>query len=148
MFNATENLLRVVRAYRDAADRGPVGGLRRKMFRLRHRFWSMVTGTDIGLGARLGQGLGLPHANGVVIHEDTVIGDNCMIMQQVTIGIIEAHPPTIGSNVYIGAGAKVLGNIRLGDRARIGANAVVLHDVPEDHTAAGVPATIRPTRKR
>jgi serine O-acetyltransferase len=66
-----------------------------------------------------------------------------MIMQQVTIGqLAEEYAPTIGSHVYIGAGAKVLGRIVIGDRARIGANAVVLADVPADGTAVGIPARI------
>jgi serine O-acetyltransferase len=105
----------------------------------------MVTGSDIDPNATIGRGLSLPHPTGVVVHRDAVIGDNCMIMQQVTIGqLAESFAPRIGNGVYIGAGAKVLGGVVIGDRARIGANAVVLCDVPADHVAVGVPARISP----
>jgi serine O-acetyltransferase len=81
---------------------------------------------------------------GIVLDHRCVIGDNVRIDQQVTIGIRwdEAAAPVIGSNVRIGAGAKVLGSIRIGDNVRIGANAVVLTDVPSGATAVGVPARI------
>ena len=132
------------RAARDQA--GPWAAVRRKAARLRHRFWSAVTGSDIVLGARLGERLSLPHPTGVVIHQDAIIGDDCMLMQQVTIGQL-AGPgvPVLGSRVYVGAGAKILGPVRIGDGARIGANAVVLTDVPANHTAVGVPAVVRAT---
>jgi serine O-acetyltransferase len=115
----------------------------RKLARSRHLLWSIVTQSDIEPRATLGQRLMLPHPNGVVIHEDAVIGDDCMIMQQVTIGMIgDGEVPTIGNNVYIGAGAKIIGKISVGDGARIGANAVVTQDVPANFTAVGVPARI------
>ena len=115
----------------------------KKIAHVRQRFWSVITHSDIGLGANLGDGINLPHPNGVIIHEKTVIGCNTMIMQQVTIGITDkGGPPDIGADVYIGAGAKVLGNVSIGDGARIGANAVVLCDVPARSTAVGVPAKI------
>ena len=85
----------------------------------------------------------LPHPNGVVIHEDAVIGDDCMIMQQVTIGMIgTGQVPRIGNGVYIGAGAKIIGKVEVGDGARIGANAVVVDDVPAGCTAVGVRARV------
>ena len=106
-------------------------------------FWSIITQSDIGLEARLGSRLMLPHPNGVVIHEDASIGDDCMIMQQVTVGMIgDGEVPTIGNQVYIGAGAKIIGKLVIGDGARIGANAVVLSDVPPNCTAVGIPARI------
>lgn len=144
------SLMTVVRAYRRYAGRpGPMAWLGRKYTRLRHRWWSAWTGSDILLGATLGERLALPHPNGVVIHETAVIGDDCMIMQQVTLGMVaDGGAPTLGSGVYVGAGAKILGPVSIGDRARIGANAVVLVDVPADCTATGVPATVRPTIKR
>ena len=115
----------------------------KQVARVRQRFWSAITHSDIGLGANLGAGLNLPHPNGVIIHEEAVIGCNTMIMQQVTIGITDkGGPPHIGADVYIGAGAKVLGKVSIGDGARIGANAVVLCDVPARSTAVGVPAKI------
>lgn len=118
------------------------------MSKWRFRVWSVICGTDIGLGASIGGGLRLPHPNGVVIHTDANIGNNCMIMQQVTIGQLAATgTPKIGNAVYIGAGAKVLGAICLGDHAAIGANAVVLMDVPSSRTAVGVPARLLPTQR-
>ena len=81
---------------------------------------------------------------GIVIHRRVVIGDNCEIAQHVTIGGRSGHAdvPVIGNQVFIGAGAKVLGPIRIGDGAIIGANAVVLKDVPPLAVVAGVPARI------
>jgi serine O-acetyltransferase len=115
----------------------------RKIARVRHTFWSILTQADIGLEARIGSGLMLPHPNGVVIHEEARIGDDCMIMQQVTVGMIgDGEVPTIGNRVYVGAGAKIIGKLVVGDGARIGANSVVLSDVPAGATAVGVPARL------
>jgi serine O-acetyltransferase len=108
---------------------------------LQHRFWSVVCGTDIPLNAILGGGLIMTHANGIVIHPDAKIGPNCLIFQQVTIGMgPKTGIPVIGGDVNIGAGAKILGGIHIGEHARIGANAVVLEDVAAGATAVGVPA--------
>jgi len=108
---------------------------------LRHRFWSVVTGADIPLGTKIGGGILLTHPNGVVIHPHAIIGPNCLIFQQVTIGTGNNDGvPKVGGHVDIGAGAKLLGNIIIGDHAKIGANAVVLNDVPPFATAVGVPA--------
>lgn len=108
-----------------------------------HRFWSVVTGADIPLNCKIGGGLILLHPNGIVIHPDAIIGPNCLIFQQVTIGTVYGKcPPVIGGHVDIGAGAKVLGNIYVADHACIGANAVVLKNVPAGKTAVGVPAKI------
>lgn len=120
----------------------------RKLARLRHAWWSFLTQSDIDPEACLGAGLKLPHPNGIVIHGDAVVGDDCMIMQQVTIGMIrEGEVPVIGNNVYIGAGAKIIGRVRIGDGARIGANAVVTRDVPPGDTAVGIPAKILARRE-
>ena len=125
-----------------------IGTVLRKYSRSRHLFWSVVTGSDIDPDAAIGSGLSLPHINGVVVHADAVIGDNCMIMQQVTVGQLgKNEAPVVGRGVYIGAGAKILGKVTIGDRARIGANAVVLCDVPPDSTAVGVPAKVLPPVK-
>jgi serine O-acetyltransferase len=113
-----------------------------KLAVLRHRFWSVVTGADIPLTCRIAGGLVMPHPNGIVIHPDAIIGPNCLIFQQVTIGIGDDRLPLIMGHVDIGAGAKVLGGIVVGAHAKIGANAVVLRDVPEAATAVGVPAKI------
>jgi serine O-acetyltransferase len=114
---------------------------------LRHRFWSVVTGADIPVNARLGGGLLLPHPNGVVIHPDAAIGVNCLIFQQVTIGATGGGVPSLGGHVDVGAGAKIIGNIAIGDHVVIGANAVVVTDVPDHATAAGVPARVRLSRE-
>jgi len=84
----------------------------------------------------------LPHPNGVVIHPSVVIGPNCLIFQQVTLGMAHGGVPTLGGHVDVGAGAKVIGRVRLGDHSNVGANAVVTIDVPEGATAVGVPARI------
>src|SRR5262245_60711811 len=110
---------------------------------LRHRFWSVVAGADIPLNCSLGGGLLLPHPNGIVIHPDAKIGVNVTIFQQVTIGgRIGGGVPVISGHVDIGAGAKILGHIRIGVHVKIGANAVVTTDVPSNAVAVGVPARI------
>jgi serine O-acetyltransferase len=114
----------------------------RKIAILRHRFWSAITGAEIPLGTRIGGGLLLPHPNGIVIHSDAIIGPNCLIFQQVTVGAGKQGAPRIGGHVDIGAGAKILGPISIGEHSKIGANAVVLNDVPPFATAVGIPARI------
>ncbi len=112
---------------------------------LLHRFWSVVSGADIPLNSQIGGGLLLPHPNGVVIHPQATIGPNCLFFQQVTIGADQRGAiPVIGGHVDIGAGAKIIGGSRLGDHACIGANAVVLCDVPSGCVAVGVPARVIP----
>ncbi|WP_323042384.1 serine acetyltransferase [Gemmobacter sp.] len=139
-WDPSRRLLRSIRRWQ--AARGPLG---RRWWVLHYRFWSVVTGADIPLSCRIGGGLVMPHPNGIVLHPDVEIGPNCLIFQQVTIGLVEATPkaPRIGAGVDIGAGAKVLGDVAVGDGARIGANAVVLRDVPAGAVAVGVPARIR-----
>ncbi len=114
----------------------------RKLAVLQHRFWSVVTGADIPLGSRIGGGLLIPHPNGIVIHPEADIGPNCLIFQQVTIGMGKGGVPRIGGHVDIGAGAKIIGSITVGNHSLIGANAVVLCDVPPYATAVGNPARI------
>lgn len=121
-------LLRSIRDYQHA--KGLFSGLRRKYAVLRHRLWSMITGADIPINASIGGGLLIPHPNGVVIHPHAKIGCNCLIFQQVTIGATSKGIPTIGGHVDIGAGAKIIGPIHVGDHAKIGANAVVRQNVP------------------
>jgi serine O-acetyltransferase len=139
------HLLRSIRRYqRHAGRRGPVSWCGRKWSVLLHRFWSAVCGADIPVSCAIGGGLRMPHPNGIVIHPNAIIGPNCMLFQQVTLGSGGVRPgaPIIGGHVDIGAGARVLGGVRLGDHCRIGANAVVLDDVPPSATAVGVPARI------
>ena len=116
--------------------RGIIAGILCKGLVLRHRFWSVITGADIPLNCQIGGGLLIPHPNGIVIHPDAAIGVNCLIFQQVTLGIRSGPGvPIIGGHVDIAAGAKILGPVRIGDHTRIGANAVVTKDVPS-HTIA------------
>lgn len=109
--------------------------------RSRHR-----TGVEIHPGATIGKGLFIDHGMGVVIGETAVIGDNCTIYQNVTLGGTGKHTgkrhPTLGNNVMVGSGAKVLGPFTVGDGARVAAGAVVLDAVPENATAVGVPARV------
>ena len=104
------------------------------------------TGIEIHPGAKIGRGLFIDHGSGVVIGETTEIGDNCTIYQNVTLGgtgkDTGKRHPTIGNNVMVGAGARVLGPFKVGDNSKIAANAVVLSEVPPNSTAVGVPARI------
>ena len=106
----------------------------------------ILTGIEIHPKARIGNRFFIDHGEGVVIGETTIIGDDVLIYQQVTLGGIGSEHgkrhPTIGNNVIIGAGAKVLGNITLGDNVRVGAGSVVLEDVPENSTVVGVPGRV------
>jgi serine O-acetyltransferase len=144
MYSHSKWLLKSIRDYQlHAGLPGHHHKLLRKYARLRHLFWTVVTASDIDPRTKFGSDLMLPHPTGVVFHGDAIIGDNCMIMQQVTIGMIgSGEYPTIGNNVYIGAGAKILGKVHIGNGARIGAQAVVLSDVPAHCTAVGIPARI------
>ena len=127
-----------LRPYKDSISR-----FRRRVIVIRYRFWSVVSGADIPFTCAIGKGLLIPHPNGIVIHPEAIIGMNCLIMQQVTIGTLEmGGVPVIEDQVDIGAGAKILGNVRIGKNAKIGANAVVLSDVPSGAVAVGVPARI------
>jgi serine O-acetyltransferase len=143
-------LLGAIRAYSRARQRrGIVATLQRKWAVLRHRFWSVVSGADIPLNARhLGGGLLLPHPQGIVIHPDAEVGPNCLLLQQVTLGTgPEPGVPRLGGHVDVGAGAKILGGVVIGDHAVIGANAVVICDVPAHALAVGVPAVIKRRRR-
>jgi serine O-acetyltransferase len=99
-----------------------------------------ATGCVIGRGAEFGPGFVLIHSNGVVINGAVRGGDNVLIEHQVTIGAEKRASPVIGSGVFIGAGAKIVGPVTIGDNARVGANAVVTKDVPAGTTVVGVPA--------
>ncbi len=105
-----------------------------------------LTGVEIHPGATIGRRLVIDHGTGVVIGETAEIGDDCTIYQGVTLGgtgkDTGKRHPTIGNRVLIGAGAKVLGPFRVGDGAKIAANAVVLEEIPADSTAVGIPARV------
>ncbi len=121
---------------------GIINSVQFRLAKISHIFWSLITASDINREAIIAPDMRLPHPTGIVIHAQSIIGQGCLIMQQVTIGQIGEGAPVIGNNVYIGAGAKVLGNIKIGNNVRIGANAVVITDVADNCTAVGVPAKI------
>jgi serine O-acetyltransferase len=120
----------------------------RHKLRLLGRFSSHIarwlTGIEIHPGARVGRRLVIDHGMGVVSGETAEVGDDCYFYHQVTLGVARAsggkRHPSVGNNVIIGAGAKVLGPIMVGDNARVGANSVVLENVPNDTTVVGIPA--------
>lgn len=106
-----------------------------------------MTGIEIHPGAQIGRRVFIDHGMGVVIGETAVVGDDVLLFHGVTLGGVSMSPgkrhPTIGDRVVVGAGAKVLGPLVVGSDARIGANAVVVKDVPECATAVGIPAVVR-----
>lgn len=131
------------------------------LYRLAHLFWQaevpfvprliseiarFLTGIEIHPGAQIGARLVMDHGMGIVIGETAVIGNDVMLYQAVTLGGVSLEKgkrhPTIGDRVVIGAGAKILGNIEIGDDCRVGANSVVLQDVPAGSTVVGIPAKI------
>jgi serine O-acetyltransferase len=132
-------------------------------YRIAHRLWArpalrgwarllaqlarFFTGIEIHPGATIGRRFFIDHGMGVVIGETTEIGDDVMVYHGVTLGGRSLNPgkrhPTIGNRVTVGAGAKVLGPLTVGDDSAIGANSVVTHDVPADSIATGIPAVVR-----
>lgn len=114
----------------------------KRISRILYRINRIVFSNDIPPSVKIGSNFKLPHFGlGVVIHPRTVIGDNVIIYQNVTLGCRnKVGPPLIGNNVLIGAGACILGNVRIEDNSQIGANAVVLHNVKKNMTVVGIPA--------
>ncbi len=104
------------------------------------------TGIEIHPGARIGKRLFIDHGMGVVIGETAIIGDDCLIYHQVTLGGMSAKDvkrhPTLGNNVMVGTGAKILGDIHIGNYAKIGANCIVIKDVEAHRTVIGVPGEV------
>jgi len=114
--------------------------------RLFSQFARFLTGIEIHPGAKIGPGFFIDHGTGVVIGETTIIGKDVTIYQGVTLGGTgnergKRHP-TLGNNVVVGAGAKVLGNIKLGNNVKVGAGSVVVRSVPDNCTVVGIPAEI------
>ena len=110
-------------------------------------YWTRIfTGIEIHPGATIGKGFFIDHGMGVVIGETAIIGDDCVMYQGVVLGGTGKEKgkrhPTIGNNVMISSGAKILGPFKVGDNSRIAAGAVVLHDIPANSTAVGVPAKV------
>ncbi len=110
------------------------------------QFGKFLTGIEIHPGAKIGKGLFIDHGTGVVIGETAEIGDNCILYQGVTLGGTgkgkgKRHP-TLGNNVMVGCGAKVLGPFKIGDNVKIAANSVVLDAIPDNSTAVGAPARV------
>jgi serine O-acetyltransferase len=145
LWDPGRRLLRSVRRYQAARRRGGLlGRIAAKYWALQHLGWSVVTQSEIHLTAEIGGGLLLPHPTGIILHPSARIGPNCAIFHQVTLGVVRdgQGAPVIGGHVDIGAGAKILGPVTIGDHAVIGANAVVTRDIPPGAVAAGVPARI------
>lgn len=128
--------------------------LAHKLYVKGHYFWARYvsqrgvrkTGIEIHPGAQIGEGLFIDHGNGVIIGETTIIGDNCTLYQGVTLGGTGKEQgkrhPTLGNNVMVSAGAKVLGSFKIGDNSKIGAGSVVLNEVPANSTVVGVPGRV------
>lgn len=115
-----------------------------KIAKLCDLFLRIVLSMDFPCTVKVGQGLVLPHLGlGLVVHPRAIIGDNCKIYQNVTIGCRNNEgPPQISNNVLIGAGACILGNVKVGDNVSIGANSVVLTDCPPNSVVVGAPAKV------
>ena len=119
----------------------------RLVARLLSQFTRALTGVEIHPGAQIGRRFFIDHGMGVVIGETAEVGDDVLMYHAVTLGgrsmeHVKRHP-TVGNNVTIGAGARVLGPVYIGDRVQIGANSVVVKDIPAGAVATGIPATIR-----
>lgn len=112
-----------------------------------YRIYAQKVNCEISPYAQFGKGIRFSHLNGIIIHRKVIVGENCSIRHQVTIGNKDScnvnSVPIIGDNVSIGAGAKILGPCSIGDNVTIGANAVVITNVPESSIAVGVPARIK-----
>lgn len=125
-----------------------------RLYRKGHYFWARwisqrgvrKTGIEIHPGAQIGKGLFIDHGNGVIIGETSIIGDNVTLYQGVTLGGTGKEQgkrhPTVGNNVMISTGAKVLGSFKIGDNSKIGAGSVVLEEVPPNSTVVGVPGRV------
>lgn len=129
-----------------------IGGVK-PLARLVELIGFIVNSNAISARANIGKGtVFYHHGCGCVVHDKTIIGRNCKIFQNTTMGskfsngLCEGGAPMIGNNVFIGAGAVILGNIKIGDNAIIGANSVVLRDIPANAIAIGVPAKIKSIR--
>jgi serine O-acetyltransferase len=128
----------------------PLRKLFSAVYKLLFKLVQIVAGIELPCEARIGRNFVIDHFGGIVVSGYAVFGDNCRIRNGVVVGLArvdEPCAPVIGDNVDIGAGAKLLGAIRIGNNVAIGANAVVLCDVPDDCIAVGNPAVVKPRRR-
>ena len=134
-------LVAYARSHPEAPHRLLAFAARMWLRRLRFRF-----GVDVPASTQVGSGLYMNHPNGIVVHSEAVIGRNCNLSQDVTLGEANrgrnAGFPVLGDGVYVGPGAKIVGAVRVGDNAAIGANCVVTRDVPENAVVVGVPGRV------
>lgn len=135
----SRQLLKTIRGYQKHVSRGgTLSMLRKRLYVLEHRFWSVVTGADVPLTCKIGGGLLMPHPNGIVIHPEAIIGVNCLLFQQVTIGTRRGGGiPILAGHVDVGAGAKILGPVTIPVHCEISANAVVTSWPPKRNITAG-----------
>ena len=120
------------------------------IYKILFKFIQIVTGVELPCEVDVGRNFVIDHFGGIVVSGYAKFGDNCRIRNGVVVGLAHAADPcapVLGNNVDIGTGAKVLGRIRIGNNVRIGANAVVVRDVPDDSIAVGVPAVVKPLRR-
>jgi serine O-acetyltransferase len=119
------------------------------VYRVLYKLVQIVTGIELPCEVPIGRGFVIEHAGGIVVSGFARFGEHCRIRNGVVVGLARVEDPCapqFGDHVDIGAGAKVLGNIRIGSHVRIGANAVVLRDVPDHSIAVGIPAVVKPLR--
>lgn len=139
------NLLNLDKCIYKLRDKSKMGGVKSKVARITMRIVNIIHSCDIPLECKIGEHIHFGHRGiGCVIHERAVIGDNVIIMQNVTIGgtFGTEGVPIIGNNVFIGVGAVIAGDITIGNGCAIGANAVVLESFPDNSLIAGVPARL------
>lgn len=120
------------------------------LYKLLYKLVQILTGIELPCEVVVGRNFVIDHFGGIVVSGYARFGDNCRIRNGVVVGLARVESPcapVIGDNVDIGAGAKVLGDIRVGNNVAIGANAVVVRDVPDDSIAVGIPAVVKPRRR-
>lgn len=126
------------------------GGVSRTVARILSQLARFLTGIEIHPGARIGRRFFIDHGMGVVIGETAEVGDDCMLYHGVTLGGVSLKQtkrhPTLGDRVTVGAGAKILGPVEIGDDSSVGANAVVVKDAPADSIVVGVPGVAKPAK--
>ena len=151
LFDPSRRLIRAIRKYE--VWQNPTGfgkvlaPLMRRRWAISHLFWSVITAAEIPLNCQIEGGLILPHPSGVVVHPEARIGPNCLLGAHVVVGVgkIPGTPSLVG-HVTVHAGACILGGIEIGQHTQVGANAVVIDNIPAFSTAVGVPAKPKPRK--